>query len=93
MVQNSSAATGCPPRLYLQVLSLRKKLITWLSSRYTKVFRPRCVLCARLGGRVESMLAKPAKVNDTPALGVQLDLLLQPMYTESYTRQNKGVQV
>jgi hypothetical protein len=39
------------------------------------------------------MLAKPAKVNDTPALGVQLDLLLQPMYTKSYTRQNKGVQV
>ena len=39
------------------------------------------------------MLAKPAKVNDTPALGDQLDLLLQPMYTQSNTRLNKGVQV
>ena len=30
-----------------------------------------------------------AKVNDTPAGLDQLDLLLQPMYTQSYTRQNK----
>ena len=39
------------------------------------------------------MLAKPAKVNNTPALGDQLDLLLQPMYTQSYTRLNKEIQV
>ena len=31
-----------------------------------------------------------AKVNGTPANEGQLDLLLQPTYTRSYTRQNKG---
>ena len=32
-----------------------------------------------------------AKVGSTPALGDQLDLLLQPKYTQSYIRQNKGL--
>ena len=44
-------------------------------------------LRARLGGQRGSMFAK---VGNTPALGVQLDLLLQPKYIQSYTRQNKG---
>ena len=45
---------------------------------------------ARVGGGFESMLAK---VNDTPAICDQLDLLLQPTYTQVYTRQNKQIQV
>ena len=86
-VQNSSADTGSLSELYLQAPP--SKRIGRRSRRYTKEFRPCLTLCARLGGRFGSMLAKPAKVNDTPALGDQLDLLLQPMYTQSYTRQNK----
>ena len=45
---------------------------------------------AQVGGGLGSMLAK---VDDTPATSVQLDLLLQLTYTQSYTRQNKGGQV
>ena len=48
-----------------------------------------CETCrARVGGAWGSMLT--AKVNGTPANEDQLDLLLQPTYTRSYTRQNKG---